>query len=65
MVMSLKRLKTFQMWKIKSEIYLLQSCSIVAHCSDFFQVCANSSFEVFTASSNNPILSCKQERNRI
>lgn len=36
---------------------VLQSCSMVAHCSDFFQVCASSSFLVLTASSNKLMLS--------
>lgn len=33
---------------------------MVAHCSDFFQVCASSSFLVLTASSNKLMLSWKQ-----
>ena len=40
----------------------LHSCSMVAHCSDFFQVCARSSLEVFTASSSNPMLSCNKHK---
>lgn len=41
--------------------FLLQSCSMVAHCSDFFQVCASSSFLVLTASSNKLMLSWKPQ----
>ena len=37
---------------------LLHSCSMVAHCSDFFQVWARSSLDVFTASRMSPMLSC-------
>ena len=33
---------------------------MVAHCSDFFQVWASSSFLVLTASSNKLMLSCKK-----
>lgn len=33
---------------------------MVAHCSDFFQVCASSSFLVLTASSNKLMLSWKR-----
>lgn len=42
--------------------HLLQSCSMVAHCSDFFQVWASSSFRVRTASSSKLMLSCKAHR---
>lgn len=42
-------------------LLLLQSCSMVAHCSDFFQVCASSSFLVLTASSNKLMLSWKSQ----
>lgn len=42
--------------------HLLQSCSMVAHCSDFFQVWASSSFRVRTASSSKLMLSCKANR---
>lgn len=38
---------------------LLHSCSMVAHSSNFFQVCAKSSFEVLTASKSRPMLSCR------
>lgn len=41
--------------------FLLQSCSMVAHCSDFFQVWASSSFLVLTASSNKLMLSWKPQ----
>lgn len=34
----------------------------MAHCSDFFQVWANSSLDVFTASSRSPMLSCRYKR---
>lgn len=42
--------------------HLLQSCSMVAHCSDFFQVWASSSFRVRTASSSKLMLSCGGKR---
>ena len=35
---------------------------MVAHCSDFFHVCASSSFLVLTASSNKLMLSCKNPK---
>ena len=41
---------------------LLHSCSMVAHCSDFFQVWARSSLEVFTASRMSPMLSCGEQQ---
>lgn len=44
--------------------FLLQSCSMVAHCSDFFQVWASSSFLVLTASSNKLMLSWKPQTNK-
>lgn len=33
---------------------------MVAHCSDFFHVCASSSFLVLTASSSKLMLSCEK-----
>lgn len=45
--------------------HLLQSCSMVAHCSDFFQVCASSSFLVLTASSSKLILSCRKPDQKV
>jgi hypothetical protein len=37
---------------------------MVAHCSDFFHVCASSSFLVLTASSSRLMLSCKKPKGR-
>lgn len=37
---------------------------MVAHCSDFFQVCARSSLDVFTASSRSPMLSYKLKKKK-
>lgn len=38
---------------------------MVAHCSDFFQVCASSSFLVLTASSSRLMLSCRKPDQKV
>lgn len=45
--------------------HLLQSCSMVAHCSDFFHVWASSSFLVLTASRSRLMLSCKKPEKKV
>lgn len=49
-------------WRLRKAVHLLQSCSMVAHCSDFFHVWASSSSLVLTASSSKLMLSCKKPK---